>query len=286
MPKHFAVIGDPVDHSLSPAIHHKLYEIYGINAVYHKLLIPRNQIPKQLMTLVKEYRLDGFNVTMPHKQAVIPFLAGISKEATIACSVNTVCCRQDGLHGYTTDAKGFCRAVAGGGRQTKGLPVVFLGAGGVCGALALHWGLQEQGPITIIARNPAKAQLLVDHLKQQGVSSLTLLEWTMENLEQAVKHTPLLVNTTPLGMAGCPDDFSDLSFLRRLPQDALVYDLIYQPRQTALLQAAKERGLQTANGIDMLIYQAMEAFTLFVGVPTKDQDKTAILHSLEQQGLV
>lgn len=286
MTKYFAVIGDPVGHSLSPAIHHLLYEIHHVNGSYRPLRIRKNLLESELPRLIQEYELSGFNVTMPHKQAIIPLLASISKDAALAHSVNTVVCGYKGLHGYSTDALGFSQAVAASGRNPQGLPAVFLGSGGACGALALHWALFEKAPVTIIARTPEKAKAIQNTIVEQGGASPLILAWNEENISKAMAETPLLVNTTPLGMTGNTEDFPDFHFLEHLPKNSLVFDLIYAPRQTQLLQKAKESGHCTANGLDMLIYQAMEAFTILTGVQTEKKDKLTIEKALAGQGLL
>jgi len=285
LPKNFAVIGDPVGHSLSPAIHNLLYEIYHFDGTYRPLRIRKNQLEQELPRLIEEYDLSGFNVTMPHKQGIIPLLSTISKDGALAHSVNTVCCTYKGLQGYSTDALGFAQAVQATGRDTQKLPVVFLGCGGACGALVLHWALIEKAPVTIIARSPEKANTIKDTVREQGGASPTILAWTKENIIHAIKNAALFVNTTPLGMTGNPENFESLDFLHELPKEALVFDLIYDPRETLLLQKAREMGYCTANGLDMLIYQAMASFTILTGIKAEKKDKLTIEQALMTHGL-
>ncbi len=285
MPKNFAVIGDPVGHSLSPAIHNLLYEIHHYDGTYRPLRIRKTQLEQELPRLIAEYDLAGFNITMPHKQGIIPLLATITKDGALAHSVNTVCCTYKGLQGYSTDALGFAQAVQATGRDPQKLPAVFLGCGGACNALALHWALMEKAPVTIIARTPEKAAPIKETIQEQGGAPLTILTWTEGNIINAMKNALLLVNTTPLGMVGNPENFENLEFLQTLPDHSLVFDLIYDPRETLLLQKARELGHCTANGLDMLIYQAMEAFTILTGVKTDKKDKITIEQALKAQGL-
>jgi shikimate dehydrogenase len=284
--KNFAVIGDPIKHSLSPFIHNTLYEIYNLEATYHTLLIPKGRLQKDLPFLIKKYNLSGFNVTMPHKEAIIPLLTDISAAASLANSVNTVNCDNRGLHAHSTDAHGFIQALKANGKDPQNLATVFLGSGGAAAALALHWTVIEKSPLTIIARSIEKASAINEAISKQGGQKALILPWNKENICQALQKASLLVNTTPLGMAGNKEDFTDLEFLANLPHHALVFDLIYAPRQTALLQKARELGYVTINGLDMLIYQAMESFSIMTGIKTSAKDKIIIEKALAEQGLI
>jgi shikimate dehydrogenase len=286
MVKNFAIIGDPVKHSLSPFIHQMLYQIYDIEASYHKLQIAKGQLADKFLALVQKYELDGLNVTMPHKTDIIDFLDDISPAAALAKSVNTIVRDAKGLHGYSTDAAGFMQALRAQNAPLPAAGAVFLGAGGAAGALALHWAVTEKAPLTIIARTQAKAWAIKEVIAQNNGHQPLILPWTKDNIHQAAGQALLLVNTTPLGMVGNKEDFTDLSFLRQLPSSALVFDLIYAPRQTTLLKEAQKLGYATANGLDMLIYQAIESFQLMTGIQASLADKNSIEKALAEQGLI
>lgn len=284
----FAVIGDPIAHSLSPFIHNFLYQIYDLSADYQAIKVAKGRLKEDFWPLLLNKRLHGFNVTMPHKKDIIPFLEQLSEESRLIESVNTVIRTPQGLKGFSTDGAGFLRSLAAQGLQKKGGKAVLFGSGGAAAALTLAWSRQMQAPLTIIARSPQKAQAFLAKIPQQQ-AKVQLLPWEKEYFSQALCDATLLVNTTPLGMQGKAADFSDFndfSFLTQLAPQALVYDLIYQPRQTTLLQKASALGYRTLNGIDMLIYQALEAFTLMTGQTTSDHDKEVIVRALTDQGLI
>ncbi len=286
MGKNFAIIGDPIEHSLSPFIHKMLYQIYNIEASYHKLKIAKGELADKFLSFVQKYKLDGLNVTMPHKTDIIGFLDDISPAASLAKSVNTIVRDEKGLHGYSTDASGFIQALRAQNPHLLASRAVFLGAGGAAGALALHWAVAQKAPLTIIARTAAKAWAINDAIAQNNGYQPLILNWTEDNIRRAAGQASLLVNTTPLGMVGNSEDFTDLSFLRQLSPSALVFDLIYAPRQTTLLKEAQKLGYATASGLDMLIYQAIESFQLMTGIRASLSDKNSIEKALAEQGLV
>ena len=283
--QYYGVIGDPIGHSLSPIIHLTLYQRYHINALYLPFRIAKGGLA-QLPVLLDMLPLRGFNVTMPHKQDIFSHLDVVDPTAQLHQSVNTVCIREGRWIGYSTDAPGFSLSLAERGRRFAESAVVFLGAGGVASTLALQAMSDGASSVTLVARNPEKAHALSRHIERQTGRACQVMPWTESALYDAARQADILINTTPLGMEGCAADFENLDFLRLLPQRALVCDLIYAPMQTTFLQAAAERGLETANGLDMLIGQAFVAFQHFVGILPGPTDRAAIQSVLLEEGVL
>ena len=233
------VIGDPVRHSRSPAIHAALMEQAGIAGTYEAVTVCTGE----LAAFVERARAgdyDGFNVTMPHKEAIIPLLDGLAPSAAAIGAVNTVVVRHGQAIGCNTDGEGFIRSLPFTPKRA-----LVLGNGGA--AKAVCYALRQHSVETVVCcRHPRKDEL----------------PW--EKLHQAVQDTELLINATPLGMTGKPD-FSDIRFLQQLPAGAVVYDLIYEPQKTALLRQAEELGYPVIGGLALLHSQAKLAFDLFTG---------------------
>ncbi|MDR0292819.1 MAG: hypothetical protein LBH95_01540 [Oscillospiraceae bacterium] len=228
-----AVIGDPIAHSLSPAIHKAVFDELGWPLVYSSHRVEKGKLGEWL-PVMREEGIDGFNVTMPHKADIIPFCGAVH-----AKSVNTVTVRNGALTGYSTDENGFLLSLRERGFSVAGKTAVIAGRGGVTATLSA--ALEEAGAT-------------VHSVSVRGTPSQPLGE--LPALLASVSPD-LFVNATPLGMKDCPDNWKDLAFLRGLPKYAVVYDLIYNPPQTVLLREAAVLGFSTVNGLDMLIYQAI-----------------------------
>ncbi|MDD3430011.1 MAG: shikimate dehydrogenase [Oscillospiraceae bacterium] len=255
-PKQFYVIGTPIAHSLSPAIHTPVLHALCGNAAYDMQQIQ----PQQLAAWVQHVRdknICGFNVTMPHKQTIMPMLDALDETALRYGAVNTVVNRGGKLTGYNTDAPGFFASLADSGCVAQDAHIIVLGAGGAATALITEACAQGAKRVIVLARNEQKAQQALPNHKTATQLETHVLE------EQAVfrycQTADILINCTPLGMHGTDSDFTSLDFIDALPAHAVVADLIYNPPQTKLLQAAQARGLKTQNGLGMLIYQALIA---------------------------
>lgn len=255
------VIGDPIGHTKSPAIHGFWLDALDIDAEYRATHVT----PDGLAAYFDARRADpawrGCNVTIPHKQAALDLVedrGGI--RATIG-AVNTVLRADDGaLIGTNTDAGGFYSPIAG--LDLEGKQAVVIGAGGAARAILFALSKLGIGRVTILNRNVLKAAALLSSFGLKG-----------DALPLGAKLPPaaLLVNASALGMAGQPPLEIDLS---PLPEDAVVYDIVYAPLETELLAQARDRELDTVDGLDMLIGQAALAFELFFGAePPRDRDE-------------
>lgn len=254
------LIGDPVSHSLSPRIHHYWMQQHGIEGDYKLFTTPPHRL-RQTMLRFKKKDGMGFNITVPHKEAVLEYLDHLDVVATRIGAVNTVLVKDGELHGTNTDAYGLMENL----RQHVPHPdlssVVILGAGGA--ARAAIAGLKEAGAgsITVLNRTFSTARALADAFDVQAG------EWDMTGA--ALKDATLLINTTSLGMTHQPP--LNIS-LQHLPTPAVVYDIVYNPLQTSLLKAAAGRGNPTVDGLGMLLFQAQKAFALWHGVQPQVTD--------------
>ncbi|UFP97076.1 shikimate dehydrogenase [Gloeobacter morelensis MG652769] len=251
------LLGYPVGHSLSPAMHNAALARLGLDLIY----VPLPVAPADLSQAVAGLRragFVGFNVTIPHKQAIVPLLDTLTPEAKGAGAVNTVRIETDGsLTGTNTDIEGFIGPI-------KTLPfqgaATILGCGG--SALAVALGCAQLGftRIHVVGRDLAKLAAFKSHL--HPATTVEIYLW--EQLESLLPGTGLLINTTPVGMVPATEA-SPLEDLGGLPPKACVYDLIYRPRPTRLLQLAAARSLQTFDGLGMLVAQAEGAFHFWTG---------------------
>lgn len=252
------VIGDPIAQSKSPAIHGFWLEQLGVEGRYDRCHVPAADLPDYLTARRKDPDWRGCNVTMPHKQAVLPLLDAVDPLATRIGAVNTIVREHDLLVGYNTDAPGFLEPLAGRTFET----VTVIGAGGaaraVLAALAdagTHW-------VSLQNRSLDKAEALLAEFGLSGSASA---------LGAGCRTADLLVNTSALGMAGQPPLPPGL--LDDVAPGGVVYDIVTTPLDTILLQDARARGLVTVDGLAMLIGQADHAFARFFGhQPPRDLD--------------
>lgn len=256
------VIGHPVAHSLSPAMHNPALAWLGINARYLAFDVHPDKLTEAVRGFVA-MGMVGFNATVPHKEALVPLMNVLDPLAQRIGAVNTVAIRGDGtLHGYNTDAHGFVDALAESHmRPLKTARVLVLGAGGAAKGVVV--GLLEAGAqqIAVANRTPERAGTLIEALAPHyPYAALTALPLAVDRLP--LEGCDVLVNTTLLGLHG----ESGITIpVDRLPLSALVYDIVYTPGGTPLLQAAKRQGLDTLDGLGMLIHQGARAFALWTG---------------------
>ena len=264
--KKFAVIGTPIDHSLSPNIHLPLLKRFYNDVRYTKVEIAKNELPPWLK-YVRQENVSGFNITMPHKEDIIPFLDHIDDEALKLHSVNTVINNNGILTGYNTDGGGFKLALATKGEDFINRHLVIIGSGGAAGTLALKAAKDGAKKLTILAIDEEKSNIIIKKAVQlNNAINAEYHSLTPHHLLQYCEGADILINATPLGMTGIKEDFTDFTFLETLKPTSLVCDLIYSPAHTNLLLEAKKLGLNTLGGIQMLIYQAILADNLFLGL--------------------
>lgn len=261
------VIGDPIAQSKSRLIHGFWLKALGLPGDYRR----QHVRPDELAAYIAERRTDpawrGCNVTIPHKVAVLDLVDDPGGVRASIGAMNTIVRQPDGaLIGTNTDAAGFYAPLAE--LDLTGAPVIVIGAGGAARAVLFALARANVGPVTILNRSPLKAM---------GLLATFGLKGDVVALDARLPPAALLVNASSLGMTGQPPLDLDLS---PLPDDAIIYDLVYSPLQTGLLKAAEARGLDTVDGLDMLIGQAALAFELFFGATPpegRDEELRALL---------
>ena len=274
--KGYAVIGDPIAHSLSPQLHGMAFAAQGITEPYTTLHVPRGTLGS-FMAAVRRSALKGFNVTRPHKRDILPLLDVVDPGASLCGAVNTVVCRKGSLCGYNTDMEGLSQSLKQADQYFAMRRVTILGAGGSAVAAAVKAGLEGACSIQVAARDAEKSEALARQVAEATHVAVNGTGWEAGILEEACAATDLLLNATPLGMEGYPENFDDYNFLDALPTGSFVCDLIYTPAETELLRQARKRGLATLNGLGMLIFQALLAEELFLETKL---DKPAIYQTI------
>jgi shikimate dehydrogenase len=206
--------------------------------------------------------LAGVNVTIPHKSAVIPFLDKIDQAARLIGAVNTIVNENGILTGYNTDAPGFVKSLEqGGGITPQGKRIFILGAGGAARAVSIQLALSGAGEIIFSTPVPQELVGLGDIIMESTDSKVTEVAWG-DAINAGLPQVDILINATPVGMHPNTGVMPPVN-LGALPDSAIVCDLIYNPRETLLLQKAREAGLRTLNGLGMLLYQGAIAFELW-----------------------
>ncbi|MBA2752859.1 MAG: shikimate dehydrogenase [Chloroflexia bacterium] len=257
--RRLGVIGDPVAHSISPAIQGAALRETGFVATYERWHTPAADLPGRIADL-RAPDVLGANVTVPHKQAVISLLDAVQPFAQRAGAVNTIIHHGERLIGDNTDIEGFGTALAAACPDVAGRAAVVLGAGGAARAVVLALEQAGADPITVANRDPARAAALATALAPSVVATAGV---DLETLRELLGEARLLVNATSVGWHG--DDLPiPADLLAALPADAVLIDLTY--RDTALLRAARDRGLAAHDGLAMLVYQGARAFTLWTGM--------------------
>lgn len=261
------VIGDPIAQSKSPLIHGFWLDALGLAGDYRRYHVTAEELAAYIAERSADPDWRGCNVTMPHKAAVMDLVGDPGDVRGTIGAMNTVVRQKDGsLIGTNTDAAGFYAPLAE--LDLEGAPVVVVGAGGAARAVLFALARAKVGHVTILNRSPLKAM---------GLLATFGLKGGVVALDAPLPPAALLVNASSLGMAGQPPLDLDLA---PLPDDAIVYDLVYSPLVTGLLAAAEARGLDTVDGLDMLIGQAALAFELFFGASPpegRDEELRALL---------
>ena len=264
----FAVVGDPVAHSLSPFIHGIVLDALGVSGSYEAIHVLRGNIG-EFVEKARKSGLRGFNVTIPHKKDIIAFLDSVDGEAELCGAVNTVSILEGKLYGFNTDMQGLLEALKMEDAGFAERNVTVLGTGGAAGAIAFKAAREGAASVTVLGRRVYKAEEICENIQRapccdEEKTVISAGAMDPESMSEAASCTDILINATPLGMSGIGGDFASLEFLKKLPSGALVCDIVYKPLQTNLLREAASLGLKTQNGLGMLIYQALLADELFL----------------------
>ena len=258
----FGIIGHPVEHSLSPPMQNAALAALGIDVVYVPFAVEPAALERAIAGLWS-LGIQGFNVTIPHKQTVMPYLASVTDISQAVGAVNTVWRTTDGWAGTNTDVTGFMAPLAESDRDWSQARVVVLGNGGAARAVIAGCVTLGCPEIWLVGRSADKLQQFV-HGWQDSPLQAALQTCLMPELETVLPATSLLVNTTPVGMHpqvnATPVTAAQMALL---PPDAIAYDLIYTPSPTQFLRLAAQRGLTTFDGTEMLVQQGAAALQIW-----------------------
>jgi shikimate dehydrogenase len=258
------LIGWPVGHSLSPAMHNAAAAALGINWAYVPLAVHPDRLPNALNGL-PALGFRGANVTVPYKEIVLPYLNAVYPVAQTISAVNTIAVGDGLLTGFNTDWSGFLADLESFNFIIDGRDCLVLGAGGSARAIAYALG-NAGARVTIAARKIDRAEELAGRFREAlGNTNIRAVRMDQAAELAADFYRPLIVNTTPLGMAGSWVDDSPWPECALFPDKAFIYDLVYNPAPTRFLQLAAVAGCRTANGLGMLVEQAAEAFEIWTG---------------------
>jgi len=270
MAKFIGLIGHPLKHSISPYFQQAALDYYHLDIRYE---IWETSLEKLKLTVarLREPQNLGANVTVPYKEAVLPLLDGVDDLASLIGAVNTIVKRDDRLLGFNTDVAGFLQGLRQEGHfEPEGKRVVVLGAGGVARAVCFALAREKVSSLIIINRTLIRAEILADslrsHVAEVGLKTEVItMARQAPNSTEAFAHCQLIVNCTTLGMKHSPQEGKSPLSIEAIPKGVLVYDLVYNPYPTPLLQLAQEVGANILGGLAMLVYQGAASFELWTG---------------------
>ncbi|MCQ2790355.1 MAG: shikimate dehydrogenase [bacterium] len=278
----FALIGSPIGHSVSPYIHAAGLKSLGLDGTYEALDTPAEDLIQRIKYLkVNDYK--GFNITIPLKVPMKLFLDGADELANVSGCVNTILIRDDkSFYGYNTDVYGFKTAIPEDIQKSlKSKSVSIIGTGGASRAAVVAFTQLGVAKINLFTRNIINASELVKYYRE----TFPNVEFNIfqKSSTGELFKSAMIVNASPVGMKGYSADEMPLSLqvLYEMPKDVIIYDIVYNPIKTKLIEKSKEFGLQTISGLDMLVYQAQKAIEIWTGKePNFDKMKIAALENL------
>ena len=261
--KKFLVIGSPIEHSLSPELHNYWIKNNGINAIYEKQKLNENEL-EQIISRVKDKKINGVNVTVPFKKKIIPYLDELSFEAQSTQSVNTIYLKDNKVIGHNTDIFGFETSIKKSDYNLNNKEVLILGAGGVVSSIIFALIKMKVSKIKICNRTKEKAENLKKFYK-----NLEIIKWG------EVSNFDMIINATSLGLK--KEDNLNLDF-SSISGNKFFYDIIYNPNETNFLKTGRKLGSKTLNGKLMFVYQALSAFNVWHGIkPDVDENVIKLL---------
>ena len=261
--KKFLVIGNPIEHSLSPTLHNYWIKDNNIDAIYEKTKLDEDEL-EHIVLQIKKKKIEGVNVTVPFKKAIIPFLDELTAEALSTQSVNTLYLKNNKVIGHNTDIVGFETSIKKSKFNIFNKEILILGAGGVVPSIIFALKKMKVSKIKISNRTKEKAENLKKLFK-----NIEIIEWG------EIPNFDIIINATSIGLK--KDDYINLDF-SLISKNTLFYDVIYNPRETNFLKNGKRLGSTTLNGKLMFIYQALSAFNIWHGIePRVNEDVIKLL---------
>jgi shikimate dehydrogenase len=255
--KTYCIIGDPIDHSLSPAIHNAAFNTLGLNCSYIAFRVQEGQLKNSLESL-RAINIGGFNVTMPHKVKVLDYVDRHDNTVKLVGAANTVNNENGKFCAYNTDVIGFIKPLRKRKIDFNGFEIFILGAGGAARAVVVALsGERGIANINIFNRNPDRSVKLSNMVKKLGLEATII---SNDDIQNIASKCNLIINTTPLGM----NNEKSLIRSNSIRKDAIVYDVVYTPIITNLLENAKTVGAEIVYGYEMLLEQATASFKIWL----------------------
>jgi shikimate dehydrogenase len=258
MTKTYAVIGDPIDHSLSPAIHNAAFRELNLDCTYIAYRVPKGELKEGIESL-KEIKIAGFNVTIPHKVEVMKYLDNIDEDCNLIRAANTVENINNELKGHNTDMDGFLDPIRKKNIPIKGAKVFLFGAGGAARAIVAAFAKEDANTITIVNRTKEKAISLSQFAHRIGIDANTIF---LDEIGKSHSEYNFVINATSIGLQ------NEISPIPQniITSDTVVYDIVYLPMNTDLIKKSKEKGATIIYGYEMLLAQAARAFEIWHGI--------------------
>ena len=269
--KTFCIIGDPVNHSLSPAMHNAAFKHLNLDCMYFAFRVQPHELRDSIYSL-KAIGVSGFNVTMPHKVAILPYMNSLDVSAERAGAVNTIKMNNGNFLAYNTDVEGFITPLKKRDIKFSGLKVLILGSGGACRAIVSALSAESEiSTLSIASRNIMQSKQISGLCNGIGLNYKII---PYDIAQDVAKSSDLIINSTPIGMNHEPS----LIHGNNIREDSIVYDIVYKPIETNLIKAAKKSGAQVIYGYEMLLEQACSSFKIWTNLsPPIDVMKRALL---------
>jgi shikimate dehydrogenase len=270
------VIGDPIEHSLSPIMHNAAFEALGLDYVFLAFKV-KSACVADAVDGMRALNIRGLNVTMPHKKTVMANLDRIDLSAQIIDSVNTILNKENLLFGFNTDGVGALKALKENGVELKGRKVLLLGAGGAARAIAYAMA-KEADELAVLNRTVKQAQALAKLLEKSANKKIAFGSLSPDDIAKNLRDSDILINATSVGMKPHPEESPVPPKLLR--RNLSVMDIVYNPLETKLAQDAKAAGAKVVSGVEMLIYQGAASFEIWTGkaAPVEVMRKAALTH--------
>lgn len=273
----YAVLGSSLPHTWSPFIHNSLFMAAGLDAIYLPVTVPEEKLGS--VTDVFRSCFSGFNVTIPYKERIIPYLDDVDDAVKACGAVNTVDIREGRMIGHITDGLGMLRAIEECGIVTEGIDVLILGGGGAARVAGYEF-LSHGGNVTFAVRSMEKGERLANELAETQSDGRTRIHSCL--LTDIIGAHDILINCTPVGMY--PNTEAMPVSEKVISRCAAVFDAVYNPRKTQLLACAEQRGIPCVEGLGMLFYQAVEAQKLWLGNSiASESEQTRIYRELQSK---
>jgi shikimate dehydrogenase len=271
--KTYCIIGDPIDHSLSPAIHNAAFTTLGLNCSYIAFRVQEGQL-KNSMDSLRAINIGGFNVTMPHKVTVLNYVDRSDKNTEMVGAANTVNNEGGKFHAYNTDVVGFIEPLRQRKIDLNGFEVLILGAGGAARAVAVALS-QEKGvsKINIFNRDIDRSTSLANMINKSGIEIGII---SQNDVQKIAFRSNLIINTTPLGMK----NEQSLIKTSSISKESIVYDIVYKPIETKLLENARTAGAQVIYGYEMLLEQAIASFKIWFKIDPPIESMKKVLFGM------